>query len=69
MPHTMDSQNRIRSVLLNYDVILSFLEEVVEDYSSNPEASSVAKGILATMGKISFLFGVLVSEKVFSIES
>ena len=57
----------LRSVLLNYDVILSFLEEVVEDYSSNPEASRVAKGILATMGKFSFLFGVSVSEKVFSI--
>ena len=57
----------LRSVLLNYKVIQSVLEEIVEQYSGITEATSQARGILVIFSKFSFFFGVAVAEKFFSI--
>ena len=57
----------LRSVLLNYKVIQSALEEIVEQYSGNTKATSQARGILVIFSKFSFFFGVAVAEKFFSI--
>ena len=55
----------LRSVLLNYKVIQSVLEEIVEQYSGNAEATSQGRGILVIFSKFSFFFGVAVAEKFF----
>ena len=57
----------LRSVILNYSVIHSVLEEIIEEYRGNSEATSQARGIMVTMEKFSFLFGVVIGEKLFSI--
>ena len=56
----------LRSVILNYSVIHSVLEEIIEKYRGNSEATSQARGIMVTMEKF-FLFGVVIGEKLFSI--
>ena len=43
------------------------MEDIIEEYQGITEATSSAKGILSTMEKVSFLFGVVVSELLFSI--
>ena len=57
----------LHSVIVNYTVILSVLQEIVEEYRGDVEACSQARGILAAMEKFHFLFGVILSEKIFSI--
>ena len=57
----------LRSVLLNYSVIYSALKEIIEEYRGNSEATSQARGIMAIMEKFSFLFGIIVGEKLFTI--
>ena len=57
----------LRSVILNYSVIHSVLEEIIEEYRGNSEATSQARGIMVTMENFSFLFGVVIGEKLFSI--
>ena len=57
----------LRSVLTNYTVIMSVLEEIMEEYKGNFEASCQARGVLTTMENFHFLFGVAVSKKVFTI--
>ena len=70
MPYTMDSAVRaesLKSVILNYSVIHAVLEEILEEYKGNSEATCQARGILTIMEKFSFLFGLVVGEKFFSI--
>ena len=55
------------SVLLNYNVILSVLEDIVEEYQGNSEATAGPRGVLAVMERFSFLFGVTLEEKVLSL--
>ena len=55
------------SVLTNYAVIISVLLEIVEEYRGNTEATASARRVYAVMEKISFLFGVMLVEKVFSL--
>ena len=57
----------LQSVILNYSVIYSVLEEIIEEYRGNSEATSQARGIMVTMEKFSFLFGIVIGEKLFSI--
>ena len=57
----------LRSVITNYDVIMSVLEEIMEEYKGNFEACCQARGVLTTMETFQFLFGVTISEKMFSI--
>ena len=57
----------LRSIILNYSVIHSVLEEIIQEYRGNSEATSQARGIMVTMEKFSFLFGVVIGEKLFSI--
>jgi hypothetical protein len=57
----------LRSVIANYDVLQKLMEDIIEEYQGITEATSSAKGILSTMEKVSFLFGVVVSELLFSI--
>lgn len=57
----------LRSIIANYEVVQQLMEDIIEEYSGVIEAKSVARGILATMERFSFLFGVSVSEKVFTI--
>ena len=54
----------LRSVLNNYAVIQSVLEEIVHEYR---EATASARGVRTVMEKFSFLFGVTLAEKVFSL--
>ena len=57
----------LRSVILNHSVIHSVLEEIIDEYRENSEATSQARGIMVTMEKFSFLFGIVIGEKLFSI--
>lgn len=57
----------LRSIILNYTVILAVLQEIVEEYKGNFEACCQARGILAAMEKFHFLFGITLSEQIFSI--
>ena len=57
----------LRSIILNYSVIHSVLEKIFKEYSGNSEATSQARGIMITMERFSFIFGVVVEEKLFSI--
>ena len=57
----------LRSVILNYSVIHSVLEEIIEEYRENSEATSQARGIMVIMEKFFFLFGVVIGEKLFSV--
>ena len=57
----------LRSVIANYEVLQELMEEIIEEYRGITEATSSAKGILSTMEKFSFLFGVVVSQLFFSI--
>ena len=57
----------LRSVLINYAVIQSVLEEIVYEYRGNAEATASARGVHAVMEKCSFLFGVTLAEKFFSL--
>lgn len=57
----------LRSVITNYNVIMTVLEEIMEEYKGNFEACCQARGVLTTMETFQFLFGVTISEKVFSI--
>ena len=41
----------LRSVILNYSIIQSVLEEIIEEYRGNSEATSQARGIMVTMEK------------------
>ena len=43
------------------------MEEILDEYRGITETTSVSRGILATMEKFYFLFGVSVSEKFFTI--
>lgn len=55
----------MKSVIENYHVIISVLEEIIEEYRGNTEATSSARGVLATIEKFAFLFGIVVAEKFF----
>ena len=59
----------LKSVILNlnYSVIHAVLEEILEEYKGNSEATCQARGILTIMEKFSFLFGLVVGEMFFSI--
>ena len=57
----------LRSVLWNYNVIQSVLEDIVEEYRGNSEATAAARGVQAVMERFSFLFGVTLAEKVLSL--
>ena len=57
----------LRSIISNYEVIQKLMEEILDEYRGVTEATSVARDILATMERFSFLFGVSVSEKFFTI--
>ena len=57
----------LRSVITNYTVIITVLEEITEEYKRNFEACCQARGFLTTMEDFKFLFGVTMSEKLFSI--
>ena len=54
----------LRSVILNYSIIHSVLEEIMKEYR---EATFQARVIMVTMEKFFFLFGVVIREKLFSI--
>ena len=56
----------LRSILLNYEVIQGVLEEILEVYSGNTEATSTARGILVTSQRFSFFFAVA-AEKFLSV--
>ena len=57
----------LRSIILNYTVIVSFLQEIVEVYKGNFEACCQARGIMLAMEKFHFLFGIIISENIFSV--
>ena len=57
----------LRSLLLNYQVILSVLEEILEEYSGTTESKSITRGIVSIIKKFSFLFGLVTAEKFLSI--
>ena len=57
----------LRSLVLNYEVIQSVLDEILVEYSGNMEATAAARGIATVIMKFSFLFGVVVAEKLFSV--
>ena len=59
----------LRSIISNYEVIQQLMEEILDEYRGVTEATSVARGILATMERFSFFkfFGVFVSERFFTI--
>ena len=57
----------LSSVIANYEVLQELLEEIIEEYQGITEATSSARGILSTMEKFSFLFGLVVSEHFFRI--
>ena len=57
----------LRSVIANYSVIIATLQEILEEYRDKSEACSQARGVIAVMEKFHFLFGVIISEKVFTI--
>lgn len=65
MFNTLDSKGA--SLRFNYVVIQSVLEEIVDEYRGNAEATASARGVHAVMEKFSFLFGVTLAEKVFSL--
>ena len=68
MSHSMHCEGEsLWSVIANYEVIISLLEERLDEYRGNVEATSVTRGVLATMEKFHFIFGITVSEKVFRI--
>ena len=54
-------------MLTNYAVILSVLEEIMDEYRGNAEATASGRGVHAVMGNFSFLFGVMLAEKVFCL--
>ena len=51
----------LKSVILNYLVIDAVLEQILEEYKGNSEATWQARGILTIVEKFSFLFGLLVA--------
>ena len=57
----------LRSIIVNYSLIHSVLEEITEEYRGNSEVTSTTRGIMATMEKFSFLFGLVVGERFFSM--
>ena len=57
----------LRSVIANYKVLQGLMEQIIEEYRGMTEATSSTKGILSTMEKFSFFFGVVVSEVFFGI--
>ena len=57
----------LRSIISNFSVIHSILEEITEEYRGNSEVTSTARGIIATMEKFCFVFALVVGEKVFSL--
>lgn len=56
----------LQSVITNYNVIMTVLEKIMEEYKGNFEACCQARGVLTTMETFQFLFGVI-SEKIFSV--
>ena len=54
----------LRSIIANYEVVQQLMEDILEGIT---EATSVARAILATMERFSFLFGLSVSERFFAI--
>ena len=44
------------------DILQKLMEDIIEEHQGITEATSSAKGILSTVEKFSFLFGVVVSE-------
>lgn len=56
-----------QSVITNSNVIITVLEEIMDEYKGNFEACCQARGVLTTMENYYFLFGVTISEKVFPI--
>ena len=61
-----DGAESLRSVIANYEVRQELMD-IIKEYQGITEATSAVKGILSTMEKFSFLFGVVVSELFFSI--
>ena len=57
----------LRSIILNCSLIHSVLEEITEEYRGNSEVTSTTRGIMATMEKFSFIFGLVVGERFFSM--
>ena len=57
----------LRSILVNYEVITALLEEILEEYKGNSEATCSARGVLAMMEKFCFIFGITLGEKHFRI--
>ena len=57
----------LRSIIVNYSLIHSVLEEITEEYRGNSEVTSTTRGIMATMEKFSFIFGLVVGERFFSM--
>ena len=50
----------LQSIICNYTVILSVLQERVEEHKGNFEACCQARGILDAVEKFHFLFGILI---------
>ena len=46
----------LRSIISNYEVIQKLMEEILDEYRRVTEATSVARGIIATVERFSFLF-------------
>ena len=57
----------LRSIILNYPLIHLVLEEIIAEYRENSEVTSTTRGIMLTMENFSFLFGLAVGEKIFSM--
>ena len=53
----------LRSFLLNYQVILSVLEEILEEYGGSTESKAITRGIASTIKGFSFFFGLAIAEK------
>ena len=57
----------LHSILSNYAVIQSVLVEIMAEYLGYAEAIVSARGVYTVMVCFSFLFGVMLAEKVFSL--
>ena len=51
----------LQSVLVNYEAIIATLEEIVEEYKGNIEASSSARGLIAAKENFHLLFCITIS--------
>ena len=51
----------LKAFVLNYALIRSVLQMIMEDYSGKVDVTAPARGILASMESFTFLFGIMIA--------